>query len=374
MKWSFNPIPGTLGALLSATIYAGGAGVVHAQSMTLYGVIDTGVEYVNNIGADNRSVVRVPSITGSTPSRWGMRGVEDLGGGMKAIFTLESGFAMSSGSLNQGGRLFGRQAWVGVNSPQWGQLTFGRQMTMLLWATMDTDVLGPNIYGNGSLDNYIPNARADNAVAYKFESGGWTVGATYSFGRDTVNAGPSPAGMNCPGQIPGNSRACREWSALLMYKTSQYGANIAYDSLRGGAGAFGGLNSPAQTDDRMLVGAFVAIPNGRIAASWLRRTNDANPKPVSDLFSLGVSYDASPAINLAAQVAWLGYHGSPNQAWLYAVRGMYSLSKRTSVYVTSGLIDNRAGLALAVSADAVGSAPAAGKSQFGTMIGMRHAF
>lgn len=374
MKWSFKPIHTARHALLGAAICVTSASIAHAQSMTLYGVLDTGVEYVNNIGVNNNSVVRVPSITGSTPSRWGMRGLEDLGGGTKAIFTLESGMAMSTGSLNQGGRLFGRQAWVGVSNPQWGQLTFGRQMTMLLWATMDTDVLGPNIYGNGSLDNYIPNARADNAVAYKFESGPWTAGATYSFGRDTVNSGPSPAGMNCPGQIPGNSRACREWSTLLMYKTSQYGANVAYDSLRGGAGAFGGLNSAAQTDDRMLIGAFVAIPNGKIAASWVRRTNDANPTPVSDLFSLGVSYDVSVAINVAAQVARLSYHGSPNQAWLYAVRGMYSLSKRTAVYVTSGLIDNRAGLALALSADAVGSAPAVGKSQFGTMIGMRHTF
>lgn len=166
-----------------------------AQNVTLYGVVDTGVEYVNNVGTDKSGLVRMPSLTGSVPSRWGMRGSEDLGAGLKSVFVLESGFAPDSGSANQGGRLFGRQAYVGLLG-QWGQIAFGRQYTMLFWSVLDPDILGPAVYGLGSLDNYVPNTRTDNAISYKGKFAGLTIGGTYSFGRDTVNAGPSPAGTN----------------------------------------------------------------------------------------------------------------------------------------------------------------------------------
>ncbi|MCA3824782.1 MAG: porin, partial [Burkholderia sp.] len=56
------------------------------SSVTLYGVIDTGVEYVSHANADGKGIVRMPSITGELPSRWGLRGSEDLGGGYKAVF------------------------------------------------------------------------------------------------------------------------------------------------------------------------------------------------------------------------------------------------------------------------------------------------
>ncbi|XQU70534.1 porin [Cupriavidus sp. H18C1] len=112
-----------------------------AQSVTLYGVVDTGIEYVNNVGPDKDSVVRMPNLTATVPSRWGIRGTEDLGGGLKGLFVLESGFGPDTGNANQGGRLFGRQAWVGVSGP-WGQISLGRQYTMLFWAILDSDILG----------------------------------------------------------------------------------------------------------------------------------------------------------------------------------------------------------------------------------------
>jgi len=87
---------------------------------------------------------------------------------------------------------------------------------MLYWSLLDADVLGPGLYGSGSLDNTIPNARADNAVAYRGSFNGLTLGATCSLGRDAVHAG-SPAGTNCPGELASDPEACREWSAMLKY-------------------------------------------------------------------------------------------------------------------------------------------------------------
>ncbi len=209
MKW-IKPIAAAAALLPALAV---------AQSVTLYGVIDTGVEYVNNVGAAKDGVARLMGNTGMVPSRWGLRGTEDLGSGLKSVFVLESGFAPDTGISSMGGRLFGRQAFVGLAGP-WGQLAFGRQNNMLFWSYLDSDILGPNVFGSASLDNYITFGRADNAVSYKGTFGGLTVGATYSFGRDTVNAGPSPAGTNCAGENPADKRACREWSALLQYQTT----------------------------------------------------------------------------------------------------------------------------------------------------------
>jgi predicted porin len=111
---------------------------------------------------------------------------------LSASFTLEMGIGPDSGALNQGGRGFGRQSFVSLNGP-WGSLGLGRQYTMLFWSVLDADVIGPSLHSMASLDNYFPNARADNAISYKGTFSGLTVGATYSFGRDAVNAGPSPA-------------------------------------------------------------------------------------------------------------------------------------------------------------------------------------
>jgi predicted porin len=93
-------------------------------NVTLYGVVDAGVSFTNNqVGGG--SVVRQTSGSLSS-SRWGVRGSEDLGQGLKAVFVLESGFDVDTGKSAQGGRLFGRSAYVGLES-QWGSILFGRQ-------------------------------------------------------------------------------------------------------------------------------------------------------------------------------------------------------------------------------------------------------
>ncbi|WP_347614526.1 porin, partial [Comamonas thiooxydans] len=88
-------------------------GLAHAQSsVQIYGIVDTAVETMNNVGATKSSLTRMPNLTGSVPSRLGFRGREDLGGGLSASFTLEMGIGPDSGALNQGGRGFGRQSFV----------------------------------------------------------------------------------------------------------------------------------------------------------------------------------------------------------------------------------------------------------------------
>ena len=100
------------------------SGVVYAQSsVTLYGIIDEGVNYNSNANGNRLYNLSSGVFQGS---RWGLRGKEDLGGGLGAIFVLENGFDVNTGRLGQGGLLFGRQAYVGISSP-YGTVTFGRQ-------------------------------------------------------------------------------------------------------------------------------------------------------------------------------------------------------------------------------------------------------
>lgn len=363
------------GGVLPAVFVIGIApGLAQAQSsVTVYGVFDTGIEYVNNVGAGRDNVFRMPNATGTVPSRWGLRGTEDLGSGLKSVFVLESGYAPDSGSAGQGGRLFGRQALVGLAGP-WGQVAFGRQYTMTFWGLLDSDILGPNVYGSGSFDSYLPNSRADNAVTYKGTFGGLTVGGSYSFGRDAVNAGPSPVGTNCGGENPADKSACREWSAMIQYATTSWGVSAVYDSLRGGPGAFGGLTKSSLKDDRISLGGYVILDRTKIGAGLIRRDNEGSITPRSDLWYGGASYDITPAVTLSGQIYYLNFHDSPNRAMLYAARAAYAFSKRTSVYATAGFIDNGGQLALSVSAGAAGSAPAPGANQFGTMVGVKHIF
>jgi len=117
--------------LLVAAILASFAGAAQAEtSVTLYGVVDTGIGY-NKIKGNGYDGSKLGMINGiQAGSRWGLRGSEDLGDGLRAEFKLESGFDSGNGTRGQSGRLFGRQATIGLANDAWGTIEFGRQATV----------------------------------------------------------------------------------------------------------------------------------------------------------------------------------------------------------------------------------------------------
>jgi predicted porin len=371
----------TLSALAALTGLAA-TGAAQAQSVSLYGILDAGIESVSNVAPAGGRITRMPSNTGIVPSRLGMRGKEDLGGGLSAIYTLEMGIAPDTGASGQGGRLFGRQSIVGL-SGDWGAVTLGRQWTMLFWSLLDSDIVGPSIYGLGSLDSYIPNARIDNSVAYKGKFSDFTLGATYSQGRDTVNAGPSPAGTNCPGESGTDSQACREWSAMVKYDTKTWGAALAYDKLNGRTPASAtdvvlpaGLTSSSKSDSRLMVNGYVNLASVKLGGGVIRRNNDGSAtRPKSDLWYLAAAYPVSPVWTIDGTLAKLHYKNVDNfDSTLLAVRSLYKLSKRTTLYAQIGAIRNDSLTNVSVSGGAPGSNPALGGSQTGVMVGLNHTF
>ncbi|NPT46355.1 porin [Paraburkholderia sp. 1N] len=350
----------------------------HAQSsVTLYGIIDTGIEYVTNIGPKKASSVHMPSLTASLPSLWGLRGKEDLGSGLSAVFVLESGFAPAQGSLNQGGRLFGRQAYVGL-SGRWGTLTLGRQYSQIFWTALTGDTLAPNIYGAGDLDPYLTQPRVDNSIAYSFTSSGLTVGVTYSLGRDAVDS--APAG-GCAGQSPTDWRACKAMSAMVKYDAGKWGVAAAIDRNYGGGGTGSPLPLSSQTDTRALIDGYVKFGNSTIGAGFQHRINHGEQTPTifdatSNYWWIGGSYFPRPDIALDAQFGRITVSDHAAGGSVIAARAMYLLSKRTSVYVTAGRVFNQRNGAFSIDGGVVppASTPLPGVDQTGAMVGIRHLF
>lgn len=353
---------------IPALLALGAATGAGAQNITIYGVIDSGVEFLNHVGPANTNLVRMPSLTASTPSRFGFRGVEDLGDGMKAVFVLESGFGLDTGTLNYGSRLFGRQASVGLSN-DYGTLSLGRQFTMTFLALIDSDILGPNTYAMTDLDGALPNARSDNSVSYLGRYRALTFGATYSLGRDA--AGPTgPQATGCFGELAADKQACREWTAMVKYDGGAYGVSTSYDKMHGGPGALFGLTKSDFTDERSTLNGYVKLDSMKIGGGVVHRRNTSAASFTSNLYYLGAAYPIN-VWTLDGQVARLDIHNSGNDVNYAAVRATYNFSRRTAAYLTAGHVINHGTSAVAV---APGLATVAGAAQSGIMLGLRHAF
>jgi predicted porin len=172
-------------SLLALAALSAVAGVAHAQSsVTLYGIVDEGFNFNTNANGGRLYNLSSGVLQGS---RWGLRGAEDLGGGLKAIFVLENGFDVNTGKLGQGGLEFGRQAYVGLSSSQFGTVTAGRQYDSVV------DFVGPLEAGDqwggyiaahpSDIDNFNNANRVNNAIKYTSANyAGFTFGGLYSFG------------------------------------------------------------------------------------------------------------------------------------------------------------------------------------------------
>ena len=123
----------------------------------------------------------------SSGSRFGLRGSEDLGDGLRAVFNLEAGFGPLNGNSLQSGRLWGRQATVGLDSDSWGRLEFGRQTNLAskYFGSIDPFSISYNTANMGTVFSSANTMRLDNMVLYQTPSfGGFKAGLGYSFSAD----------------------------------------------------------------------------------------------------------------------------------------------------------------------------------------------
>lgn len=179
---------------LIALAVLGAAASAQAADISLYGVVDTGLAYtyndewdLNEHVTDGESNLEMASGINAS-SRWGITGSEDLGNGMKVSFKLESGINSDDGALNQGGRLFGREASLTL-SGDFGKISAGRMGGVGSSAgTYDYVYLIGDSFDGGDFNIWgmTASSRYDNMITYETpEFAGVKVTAQYSFDGDT---------------------------------------------------------------------------------------------------------------------------------------------------------------------------------------------
>jgi predicted porin len=334
--------------VLAASILGSLGVAAHAQSsVTLYGILDAGVTYVNNAATatGHSSLVKYGDGV-SQGSRWGMKGSEDLGGGLRAIFTLEGGFSTGDGTASQGGALFGRQAYVGLSKDGVGSLTFGRQYSF------STDYLGGN-YSMGGLTaagNYayhindvdqLTSSRINNSV--KFSSAnfsGLTFGALFGFSNQTDFAG-SPTTTAGGTTTQGSSST---YSFGANYAQGPFGIGAAYTNIRfpnGATPAFSvsvaNVNTGGLRDlETYGVGTRYAFGPATLWGLWTHTKFEPITAASSKLdnFDVGVRYSATPALTAGVGYTYSKLDDHFEGKW-QQFNGVldYALSKRTDVYL-----------------------------------------
>ncbi|MDR8915949.1 Outer membrane porin protein [Burkholderia multivorans] len=177
-------------AVAAAVVGMGAVSGAWAQSsVVLYGSLDAGVAYVNNVGGHAKWAM----IQGNTqPDRWGLKGKEDLGGGLSAIFQLENGFYTNNGQFATANTIWNRAAYVGLSSERLGTLTLGRQ-TPLMFDYLDplsTAYLAMSWFAfhPGNIDGLAAtgNVPYNNAIKYRSPSfAGFSAAATLALGNTT---------------------------------------------------------------------------------------------------------------------------------------------------------------------------------------------
>ncbi|MGU7784294.1 porin [Burkholderia sp. PU8-34] len=384
----------TVASLLATTFMTTAA--LAQSSVTLYGIVDTGIDWENHVatGPGQRSAagsaIRMTSLSSTVPSRWGLQGKEDLGGGVRAIFELESGFSPSSGTLQYGGREFGRTALVGLETP-FGTVKLGRQINMTYVGLFKSTVLGPSIYSIAALDPYLPNARSDNAISYLGNFHQFVLGLSYSFGRDAASvpgspasnggAAYSPSASNCPGNVAGDPLACRQITALIGYWGTLAGGQLVYDELRGGPGALANSASfdpsspvvlPISGDKttRYMASGYVQLGDVKVAGGVIHRRTRTTSTYETNIYYGGFSYALRADLVFDGEISRISTTDRKNANY-YVLRSTYLLSKRTSIYSMLAFMQNSSNASYSVGS---GYFTTPGAKQMGVLLGMQHRF
>ena len=364
-------------SLIALAVLAASGAAMAQSSVTLYGVADAAVTYVN--GLDNWTGLNSGA---NKTSRLGFRGVEDLGGGLKANFVLEGGFNLDAGDGKSGGATdsgfqFKRQSTVGL-AGNFGEVRLGRELTAAYNATARYDVFGSvgiarsQLWEDGkNLDTttfadpyyYTTNQRVSNAITYVSpDFSGFKVAANYGFGE--------VAGKNSDGRYFGGG---------LTYDNGPLSLGLGAERLNSGAGA--AMQSQSTNDiTAWSLGGSYDLGVAKLLAAYRQSTakDVAILGATSDLknrgYMLAVTAPVGPGLVRAAynryEAKFDGEKGVTDQ---FGLGYVYNLSKRTSVYGTYAYIKNKDDNALNLTVNSSGGVKSNG-SQQAVQVGITHAF
>lgn len=388
--------------LLAAALLAGFAGAASAQSsVTLYGVLDGGVRYQNwNLSNGPFSKVDISTssiavVTGTqSTSRFGVKGVEDLGSGNQAVWNLEGQVNVNDGSTNPYSQ-WSRTSIVGLRNNAWGQVDIGRQLNLAFkFAGGPIDsafgVNAPIINISGVMG--VTAVRQSNMLMYQSPSfSGFKFGAQYSFNtglttlKQATNGGTAadtatgssfdtgnnmrnisgavsytnggiyvsgvydqftPASNTVAGQ---NGTNVSSWIIAGAYDAKVVKVGAAYNQVRGGL-INGGATSSVSSD---IVNPFAS---GGIVFADGAGTNAWNINASAPVGANGTVMAAYQGLTHTGKVADVG--GATQLTW--GVGYSYAFTKRTNVYAIYSYVNNYLGIA--------------GLSGNTASVGLRHAF
>ena len=364
--------------------------LAHAQSsVTLYGAVDAAVTYTNN---QKGASAYQASSGGRAGDKFGLQGIEDLGGGLRTVFVLESGFSIEDGSEQPSNTLFGRQAYVGL-SGGWGTVLLGRQYTLTndYLGPLGTDTLFAGGLGAtlGDLDaswnyNKISNVIKFNSNAYL----GFRFSTMYSLGGVAGHFAANRVYGFGASYVRGGLTVAAAYMNMSTPATSVFWANTA--PIAGAAYALPVTNpiysAYTTAGTQQVAGAGAGYTFGRSEVTVLY-TNVRFQDIVRTLANPGVQPNAalnSYQINYQfrftpATMAGVGYqYGAAPHATYQAVDlgAAYFLSKSTYLYAigvwarASGT-DSTGQHAVA---DLLGLAQSSNSKQLALRIGLRHLF
>ena len=335
------------------------ASSAYAQSnVTVYGRVDTGVEYLTNASASKNNLVRLNSGTMNT-SRIGFQGTEDLGNGLKAVFQLESGFKADTGEQDDT-ELFKRQANVGLEG-SWGRLVAGRSYTTTYDFILPFDpmgysagyswITGGNATG-GRKDGMVTNL--GNLLKYQGKFGDFKLGATYSFG-----------------EVAGSTSDSAKFDLGAGYEKGPFNFAATVQHVNG-------LASVDKTTITHLAAGYKITNDLGTTLGYrnYKKTFANNAADLrSDFYWASLSYKATPAVTL---IGLFSYHDIKNVAantdadpYMLSLRAKYALSKRTDLYLSAAYAKAKNGNLVGLSRD---DANGFASNQTGMIAGIQHRF
>jgi predicted porin len=378
------------------------AGAAHAQSsVTLYGVVDSGLTFISN--AKGGHLYQMNSGT-ENPNRWGLTGREDLGAGLATIFTIEGGFNIANGTLGQNGTEFGRQAFVGLDTP-YGTVTAGRQIAGSFFAVGSVEAGGDwaaagTGYGAhpGDADNLDTSNRIANALKFKTKTyGGFTASGTYGFGGKPGEFSQNSAWDFGATYVNGPVRLAAGYLFVKDPNFSFWG-NKANDSTTGSNISSPVISGYATAGSQQVISgaatyyvgpAIITLLYsnaqfqnlGTVAVAGLSASEQAlRGTATFNTGEVNVKYIVNPALSFGAAYFYTRNSGATNASTAHYQQvdlgAFYNISKRTSFYAVA-VFEAAAGkdsTGESAVAAITGATPSSTNRQVVATVGMSHRF
>jgi predicted porin len=361
-----------------ASLLAACASAQAQSSVTLYGRVDAGVEYVSGAptgqnpvtGAATGSSSRFRAESGDWgTSLWGIKGVEDLGGGYKAVFHLEGAFNTVTGQGPSNGGLFDRYATVGLANDSFGTVLLGKEL-FISNGVWDFDPFGQSNWSSASLVRGRNWNHSSNNISYQSPNiAGFDVSGQYALSNATNWNGNGSTGQG------------RADGIQLTYTQKVFQLRAIYDEWRDPAN--GTLDDVFNFSREYIGGANVFLGQFKIEAVFEQSHADSGAKSGGITTTTqewgGVTWQATPAAALIAAAYHVNANNGGGNATLYTVGGTYNLTKRTLFDFQIASTRNSSNANFALNANSFGDAtstdnPLPGHSQSGAYVGIQHLF